>query len=188
MMYLSKGIIYKGKSKDGLYIRHFGQPMVLSSEEAAMWQKGRFGFAYTVTKTEMNIVQSLVKKSIAICEHGYSEIDKYHALCRCAICANPNFIFGIKPFSVPAKRILTWLRKGGTNLSLPELVCLEDKGIEPEQTLLYEENSTRLLKLIYPWYESIAGELESKMKHSIARKRTVDAVLELLRRKRVVIM
>lgn len=188
MMYLSKGITYKGKSKDGLYIRHFGQPMVLSGEEAAMWQKGRFGFAYTVTKTEMNIVQSLVKKSIAICEHGYSEIDKYHALCRCAICANPNFIFGIKPFSVPAKRILTWLRKAGTNLSLPELVCLEDKGIEPEQNLLYRENATRLLKLIYPWYVSIAGELENRMKHSIARKRTVDAVLELLRRKRVVIM
>lgn len=188
MMYLSKGITCKGKSKNGLYIRHFGQPMVLSGEEAVMWKRGRFGFAYTLTQTETDTVRVLVKKGLAVSEQEDDASDKYHALCRCAICANPKFVFGLKPLSAVEKRILTWLRKAATNLSLPELVSLEDKGIKPEPDLLYGENSTKLLKLIYPCYESIAGEMENRMRHSIARKSTVDAVLKLLQRRYVVIM
>ncbi len=188
MMYLSKGIVCKRKSKEGVYIRHFGQPIVLSGAEAIMWKNGKLGYAYASTQAEIYLVKSLVKKGVAVSEDRCSEFEKYHALCRCTICANPKLIFSIKPFNKTEKRILTWLRKAGTNLSLPELVCLEDKGIEPKPNLLYRENSTALLKNIYTCYVSIAGELESRMKYSIARKRTVDAVLELLRRKRIVIM
>ncbi|WP_285819627.1 hypothetical protein [Bacteroides acidifaciens] len=188
MMYLSKGILCKGGSKNWLYIRHLGQPTVLNGEEAVLWQESRFHFSYTMNPSEMAIVQKLVRKGVAVSENGRSELEKYHALCRCSIRANPNFIIGLKPFNALEKRILTWLRKTDANLSLPELICLEDKGIKPERNLLYRKNSTELFKLIYPCYESIAGDLENKMRCSIARQRTIDALLELLRRKRVVII
>lgn len=83
---------------------------------------------------------------------------------------------------------MTWLRKTDINLSLPELICLEDKEIKPERNLLHGKNSTDLFKLIYPCYESIAGDLENRMRYSIARQKTINAILELLRRKRVVII
>lgn len=188
MMFLSKGIMSKGGSKSWLYIRHLGQPTVLHGEEADLWQKSRFGFSYTMNPSEIAIVQRLVRKGVVVSENGRSELDKYHALCRCSIRANPNFIIGLKSFNALERRILTWLRKTDANLSLPELICLEDKGITPEQNLLCRKNSTDLFKLIYPCYESITGDLENKMRCSIARQRTIDALLKLLRRKRVVIM
>ncbi len=188
MMYLSKGILCKGGSKSWLYIRHLGQPTVLNGEEAVLWQKSRFGFSYTTNQSEIAIVQKLTRKGVVVSESGRSELEKYHALCRCSIRSNSNFIFGLRPFSVIERRILTWLRKTDINLSLPELICLEDKEIKPERNLLHGKNSTDLFKLIYPCYESIAGDLENRMRYSIARQKTINAILELLRRKRVVII
>lgn len=188
MMYLSKGIVCKRKSNDGLYIRHFGQPMVLFGDEADMWQRAHFGFAYAKTRKEIAIVDSLIKKGIAVSAKGDGELDKYYVLCRCAVCANPKFKIGITPLNEVEKRVYIWLKKGGTNLSLPELVALEEKQVRPNPELLCRENSVKLLKIIYPWTVSMAGELENKMKFSIARKRTVDAVLVLLRKKRIVMM
>lgn len=188
MIYISKGIICKGKSKHGIFIRHFGRPMELVKEEAEAWLKAQFGFAHIYSDEEAKAVHRLEKKGLAIVKDNCSEFELYDALCRGAICANPKKKFEIIPFKDTAKRVLIWLRKAGTNLLLPELVCLEEKGIEPIPSLLYRENSTALLLLIHPHCVSIAGSLENRMRHSVARKRTVDAILELLRRKRIVIM
>lgn len=188
MMYISKGIICKRKSRFGIYIRHFGQPMELLGEEARIWINGQYGFAYVDTPKEAEMVRRLAKKCLIIVKENCSEFDKYDALCRGAICANPKIKIDLIPFRKTEKRVLIWLRKAGVNLSLPELVCLEDKGIEPKRGLLYSENSRALLSIIHPCAVSMAGALENRMKHSIARKRTVDAVLNLLRRKRIVIM
>ena len=97
MMYLSKGILCKGGSKSWLYIRHLGQPTVLNGEEAVLWQKSRFGFSYTTNQSEIAIVQKLTRKGVVVSESGRSELEKYHALCRCSIRSNSNFIFGLRP-------------------------------------------------------------------------------------------
>lgn len=188
MMYISKGIICKGKSEDGLYIRHFGQPMEIFKEQAIMWKRAQYGFGDVLTPKELDAVDLLVKKGIAVIVNGYGDLGKYHALCRCAICANPKKKFRLIPLKKEEKILLIWLRKAGTNLTLPELVCLQDKGVKPRRELFYRENAVALIRLIYPWCVSLAGELESRMKHSIARKRTVDSILELLRKKLIVIM
>ena len=187
MIYISKGIVI-GKSSFGLYIRHFGQPMEILGEEARMWYAGRFGFSYADTDDEFDSGRNLAKKRLIITEERDGDFEKYHALCRCAICANPKTVFRPAFFNETEKNILIWLREVGANLSLPELVFLNDGKIKPTPELLYKKNAVKLLKIIYPWSVSMAGELESKMKHSIARKRTVDAVLGLLRKRRVVIM
>lgn len=188
MMYLSKGIICKGKSKYGIYIRHFGQPMEIFKEQAVMWQRAQYGFADIITPAELATAEILVKKGIAVIEKGNGDLEKYHALCRCAICAYPKKKLSLIPLKKEEKTLLVWLRKAGTNLTLPELVSLQDKNVKPCRELLYQENAVKLLKIIHPWCVSMAGELESRMKHSVARKRTVDSILELLRKKLIVIM
>lgn len=188
MMYLSKGIECKVKGKRGFFIRHYGRPIELVGEEVLVWKRGRSGFAYTKNPTEVNAVKKLVKRGLAICKDGHTEPDKYDALCWCAIYANPRYKFDIRSSNKPEKRILTWLRKAEQNLSFSELVCLEDKGIDPKPNLLSRKNSSRLMKIIYPELISMAGDLEVRMKHSPVRKQTVDAVMKLLRRKRVIIM
>lgn len=162
--------------------------MELIGDEAIVWKRARLGFAYTESLNEEKVVQDLFKRGLVLSEPGQSDIDKYNALCRCGIYANPQFKISIRSLKRAEKRILTWLRNAGTNLSFSELVCLEDKGVEPKPDLLYRENSVKLMRIVYPGLISIAGDLEARMKHSIVRKRTVDAVLKLLRQKRIIIM
>lgn len=188
MIYISKGVARKGKNKKGLCIHHFGKPVELYNENALMWQKARYGFAYADTQAEIAVVELLVKKGIAIGENRYSDLDKYHALCRCCIYANPKLIFNLMPLKKEEKRLLVWLKKSEANLTLPELVCLNEKGIKPKKDLLFRKNANKLMRIIYPWYITMTGEMENKMKHSIVRKQTVDSILELLRKKRIVIM
>lgn len=188
MMYLSKGIINKGKNKQGLYIRHFGQPEVLHGAEADMWRLGRYGFVHVYVKPDITIAEELSRKGVAVFVRGSSELDKYDALCKCAICANPKLKFSLTPLSATEKRILTWLKKSNANLSLPELISLEEKDIEPKKYLRKQNNPTELLKIIYPGYDSLSGDLELRMKRSIYRIDTVDAVIKLLRKKRIVLM
>ncbi len=187
MMYISKGIVI-GKSTFGLYIRHFGQPMEILGVEARMWCKGRFEFACAETKDEIETVNGLVRKRLVVTVGRGDDLDKYYALCRCAVCANPKIVLSPAIFNETEKNVLTWLRKTCVNLSLPELVCLNDKKVKPTRDLLYKENTRKLLKIIHPCNVSIAGELEHRMRHAPSRKKTVDAVLVLLRKKRVVLM
>lgn len=188
MMYLSRGVSCKRRSKRGIFIRHYGQPLELVGEDAALWKRGRYCFAYAESPSEKKVVKGLFRRGLVVSVPGHSEADKYLALCLSVIYANNNFKFGVLPLSKTEKRILTWLKNAGTNLSFAELMCLEDRGISPKPNLLYRENSIKLMKVIYPQFISIAGDLETRMKHSDVRKRTVDAVMQLLRRRRVIIM
>lgn len=188
MMYLSRGVLCKRRSDRGIYIRHYGLPMELIGEEAIVWKKGRLGFAYAESPTEEKVIAELFRRGLLISVPGHREVDRYTALCLSGVYANHQFKFGLIPLGKTEKRILTWLKKAGTNLSIAELVCLEDKGIEPQANLLHRENAVKLMRIIYPHYISIAGNLEARMKHSGVRKRTVDAVMKLLRRQRVIIM
>ena len=188
MMYLSRGVLDKRRSKRGILIRYYGLPIELSGDEADIWERGRFGFAYSESPSEEVVVKEMLKKGLVVSAPGHSEIDKYTVLCLSGIYANRQFKLTIIPLCKPEKRILIWLKKAGINLNFSELVCLEDRGIEPKPDLLSRENSVKLMRIIYPGLVSIAGNLELRMLHSIVRKRTVDAVMKLLRRKRVIIM
>lgn len=188
MMYVSKGILCKRKRRQWILIRQYDCLIKLFGEEAAAWEKGRLGFAYTHHRGEINVIQNLMKKGLVAIESGESEIDKYNLLRHCSIYSNPKFQFCFKFFNKTEKRILRWIKKAGTYLSCSELVALEDKGIKPQAELLYKDNVVKLMKILYPALVSISGDMESRMRYSIYRQSTVNAVMTLLRRKRVIIM
>ena len=62
MMYVSKGILCKRKRRQWILIRQYDCLIKLFGEEAAAWEKGRLGFAYTHHRGEINVIQNLMKK------------------------------------------------------------------------------------------------------------------------------
>ena len=71
---------------------------------------------------------------------------------------------------------------------MPELVCLFDHHVRPTKDLLGEDNQQNLLKQIYPDEGEGAETLEERMLHAKTRDAVVDAVLGLLKKKRVVLL
>lgn len=186
MMYLSKGIVCRGPDRKRLYVRHLGLPIELTDQEAQIWLEGEFAFAYASSKQDLSILQRLVNRRLIVCEQEHNGWAQYKILCKCVIFPTGRIRF--LPLRKTEKNILIWLKKAGFHLSLPELVYLFENEIEPRSDLLYSENRLRLSRLIYPCTIMMANSFENRMMHSIAMKQTVDAVMNLLYRKQVVIM
>lgn len=65
MIYLSKGIVQKNSTKQLLRISHCGQDFQLTGTEAALWLKGRFGFAVARGAAQEQNLQHLNELGIA---------------------------------------------------------------------------------------------------------------------------
>ena len=186
MMYLSKGLACRGPNKGRVYVRHFGEPIELTEEEAQIWFRGRRKFSYLAEKDDLHILQQLAKYRLVECVPEHTGCAQYMILRRCVIC--PTRTISLLPRSKIEKHILVWLKKAGFHLGIAELISLFEKGIEPCGELLNSENRLVLSRLIYPCTVMIANAFENRMMYSSARRQTVDAVMKLLRRKQVFMM
>ena len=84
--------------------------------------------------------------------------------------------------------MLTWLREAGLRLTIAELIFLRERKILPTLELLGTENRQRLVERIYNIDNIFDNLLEDQMELSKLRNDTVLMILELLRKKQIVLL
>lgn len=187
MTYLSKGIVGNGSTEQLLIISHCGGEYTLKGKEAACWLNGRFETSTVKSVVEEHAVGHLQRIGLAECEDEDSEISKYRILTRCILC--PAVSKGVSlPLRGLEKRLMIWLTKAGLHLTLAELIYLIDRDVPPSENLLYTSNRQTLVERIYT-VDTIADcILETQMEAAASRDAVVQAVLRLLKKKRIVIL
>lgn len=188
MIYLSKGLVCKGSTEELLDITHHGQHFTLTRQLSGLWLNGRYGFFAVKTQQERHILYQLARMGLAEYEEEETEVSKYRILARCILCPTTNEIRPWQMLKRTEKTALIWLQKAGLRLSTAELVYLLDNEILPEAHLLYEGNRQALVERLYTADTIMDGILETRMEHAKKRDEVVGVILELIRKKKVVVL
>lgn len=183
MIYLSKGAVCKGSTEERLKIAHCGNEFILIKSEAVLWLNGQFGFAET---SDHGILKHLERMGLVECEQENSVISRYRILTRC-VCCPAKKSSGIFSGALE-KELLIWLTRAGLRLSAAELIFLTEKQIKPVENLLYESNRQALVEAIYTPNNISDNLLEFQMERSASRDLVVNALLGLLKKKKLVIL
>ena len=116
-----------------------------------------------------------------------SGAQEYRALTKCTIvpaeCDHPYWFL-----RDTEKTVLQWLRNAGLVLSMAELVYLMDRNVPMEEKLLGSGNAQALVERIYTKDTVFNNILENLMERAEARGKVVNAILGLLRKKRIVLL
>lgn len=187
MTYLSKGIVCDGSTEQLLKISHCGGEYILKGMEAALWLNGRYEIAEVESAAEDQAAGHLQRMGLVECEEDGTPISIYRILTRCILCPAVS-----KRVSLPLrgleKQIMTWMAKAGLHLTLAELIYLIAHDVAPAEELLYAENRQALVERIYTMPTVADCILESQMEKADCRDTVVRTVLQLLKKKRIVIL
>lgn len=188
MKYISKGVVVEKSTEAILNITRCGVNFQLTGEQAALWLNGRFGFAEADDGNPIlhkALTHLLRQELVEPAENG--TVGEYRALTQCVIV--PAKVSGCRGLlSKEERRLLKWIREAGLRLTMAELVFLTENGVAPEEHLLGEKNRQRLTEEIYTADTIFDNILESKMEHAKSRDAVVRTVLQLLRKKRILLL
>lgn len=187
MMYLSKGIVCNGSTEQLLQVAHGGYKYELHGKEAALWLNGRFEISKPVSPAEERVLEHLQRMGLVECEYEETELAKYHILTNCILCPAKQRRIHFPPTELE-RQIMTWLTKAGIRLSTAELVYLVDRKVTPSDDLLYVSNRQALVERIYTVDTIADNVLENQMASATLRSDTVQALLCLLKKKRIVVL
>lgn len=187
MIYLSKGMVRKDSTEDRLNISRGGQSFLLTGTEAALWLNGRFVFSVTRSPAEDRFLQHLIRMGLAEAEADEDNAAKYRILSRCVCCPARVKKMAL-PLAGKEKEVWTWLEKAGLRLSTSELIYLVEHQIQPEEKLLYEENRQALVETIYTRNTIADNILENQMETASCRDEVVQVLLQLLKKKRILVL
>lgn len=185
MKYISKGIVCNGSTEELLKISFYGQEIQLTGNNAAIWLNGRFKIAYAKNKLEENSLINLQR--LGLIQVSDKERDDYWLLSKCILCPAKHSKFCL-PLNRIEKTILLWLTKSGVRLSLAELIYLISNSVNPTDDLLYTQNGQKLIELIYSNENIEDNALERSMQNSEQCKVVVKSLLNLLRKKRILLL
>ncbi len=186
MLFISKGIPEKGGITAQLRIVSGGQIYTLFGLDEELWLRGRFDIAETYSTTEEQAIRNMLRVGLVEYTSADDPAARYALLSRCMIVpAKPSKRNALRR---DEKILLEWLTGAGIHLNLPELVYLFSNRIRPKQGLLGEENKLALVERIYTDETSDDGILEEMMAKAAKRDDVVDAILGLLKKKRVVLL
>ena len=188
MIYLSKGILCRYIHEHRIYVRQMDLPRELVGLEAVLWMNGRSGFGVTKSNEEEVVIKSLAEKWYVCYEPENTPLSQYRILTKCLLYPVRGLKRVLPLFDRTERKTYLWLKKAGLNLNIAEIICIEEKGIEPKKELFHRKNAQKLHDSIYPNCINYANALESRMKNSIARKRTVDAVMRLIQKQRLIVL
>ena len=186
MKYISIGAVLNEGTENILDVTHGGAKFRLTGEKARLWINGRLGFADVFNPIHLNMLEQLFKMGLVIKCDG-SRAEEYRALCKCTIvpAEREHPYWFLRPQEETA---LQWIRNAGLVLSMAELVYLMDRNVPMEEKLLGSGNAQALVERIYTKDTVFNNILENQMERSAVRDNTVKAVLELLRKKRLVLL
>lgn len=186
MLFISKGIPEKGGITAQLRIVSGGQVYTLFGLDEELWLRGRFDIAETTSQTEEQAIRNMLRVGLVEYTSADDSAARYALLSRCVIVpAKPSKRNALRR---DEKILLEWLTGAGIRLTLSELVYLFSNRVRPKQDLLGEENRLALFERIYTDETSDDGILEAKMAKAVKRDDVVDAILGLLKKKRVVLL
>lgn len=188
MRYLAKGIVQKQSTEHILRINHFGSEFVLTGLRARLWLDARLNIAETDGKdfAEEKKLRQLLKMEL-VEEVGPDAVDEYRALTHCVIVPAQHRGLSL-PLAPVENNLLHWITGAGLRLTMAELVYLEEHKITPEAGWLGEENRQKLTEMIYTTDTIFDNILETQMEAAACRDRTVQAILALLRKKRILLL
>lgn len=187
MRYISKGAVARKCTEEILYVSRCGSDYALSKPMSTLWLEGRFGISQTRSELEEVKLVHLVNIGLAEVAEDDSALAVYRMLTRCVIL--PARLKRLCRRLNPTERDLwTWISRAGLCLTMAELVFLCSNGIHPAPELLGEGNRQSLTERIYTADTIGDNLLEIEMEKASARDAAVDAVLGLLRKKRLVLV
>ena len=186
MKYISIGEVLKEGTEHILDVAHGGAQFRLTGDKATLWLNGRLGFADVFNPAQLVTLEQLYKMGLVIKCDG-SGAQEYRALTKCTIvpaeCDHPYWFL-----RDTEKTVLQWLRNAGLVLSMAELVYLMDRNVPMEEKLLGSGNAQALVERIYTKDTVFNNILENQMERAEARGKVVNAILGLLRKKRIVLL
>lgn len=186
MKYISIGAVLNEGTEHILDVAHGSAKFRLTGEKARLWLNGRLGFAEVFNPMHLNMLEQLFKMGLVVKCDG-SRAEEFRALTKCTIvpAEREHPYWFLRPLE---KTILQWLRNAGLVLSMAELVYLIDRNVPMEDKLLGSEHAQALVERIYTKDTVFNNILENQMERAEVRDRVVKAVLELLRKKRIVLL
>lgn len=186
MKYISIGAVLNEGTEHILDVTHGGAKFRLTGEKARLWLNGRLGFAEAFNPMHLNLLEQLFKMGLVVKCDG-SRAEEFRALTKCTIvpaeCNHPYWFL-----RSDEKTVLQWIRSAGLVLSIAELVYLIDRNVQMEEKLLGSGNAQALVERIYTRDTVYNNILENQMERAEAQDRTVKAVMQLLRKKRIVLL
>lgn len=186
MKYISIGAVMTEGTEHRLTVCRGTNKFTLTGEHASIWLNGRSGFANTQNPTEDTALEYLIRIGLAIKSSEYA-IAEYRTLSQCTIVpADRKHPFWC--LSDTEKTVLRWLREADLVLSMAELVYLIDRNVPLEAKYLGSDNAQNLVEQIYTRDTIFDNILENQMERAAMREKTVNAVLSLLRKKRIVLL
>ena len=186
MLYLSKGIAEKDSTENLIKVRRGDYTYTVSGNAAKLWLAGRFGFAACDTDEEISDILNLTKMGLAEYEPEECQASWYRILTRCVCVPTKK---GFAGFLIKSeKTMMRWLNFAGIRLSTAELVFLSENHIQPKNDLLYADNRQALVETIYTPANIFDNVLEAQMEHASLRDTTVETIMSLLRKKKIVML
>jgi len=187
MLYLSKGMVIKQSTEQMLCVTHCGIDYMLTGIGARLWLDGRFGVNETQDAGQDMHLRKLQQMGLVELSEETGMLASYHLLTRCIIC--PAKLKSVrKPLSSTENKAWRWIKGAGLRLTIGELTKLFAEGLEPSPDLLGKENAQALTMRLYASDPIFDTTLEIQMEHSLKRDDTVNAVLGLLRKKRIILI
>jgi len=186
MKYISIGAVMTEGTEYILDVCRGGKSFRLTGELATLWLNGRLAFSTASTPAALQALEQLVKMGLAVKTDG-SIAEKYRTLTQCTLVPADRKLpyWGLTGLE---RTVLQWLREAGLVLSMAELTYLVDRNIPLDASLLGNNNTQNLVERIYTRDTIYDNILENQMEHATARNRTVEAVLGLLRKKRIILL
>ena len=186
MKYISIGAVMTEGTEHRLTVCRGMNKFTLTGDHAAIWLNGRLGFAETRKPAEDKALEYLIRIGLALKSNDYP-IAEYRTLTQCTLVPADRK----HPYlGLPAaeKVVLQWLREAGLVLSMAELIYLIDRNVPLEPKYLGRNNTQTLVERIYTKDTIFDNILENQMERAGMRDKTVDAVLSLLRKKRIILL
>lgn len=187
MLYLSKGVVQPKSSIENLWLERGEKQFQLQGAEAAVWLKGRFGFMVTDSEEE-EVAMRLADKDLIEMEEKADSISKYRILTRCVCCPARQRGRISSRLNERERQIYTWLQKAGIRLSVAELVFLQEHQITADSGMLGIRNRQKLIETIYTNDNIQDNLLEHQMEKTECRDEVIEVLMQLLKKKKVLIV
>lgn len=187
MIYISKGIVRTGSTENILTVERGGRCFELTGAQAKLWLDGRYEFNYANKPDMLRELHTLSKMGLVEYEMDGDALSKYRILSRCVCCAAVTPILSSRVYRLD-RVVLEWIRSAGLRLSLAELIYLQENGIAPAPALLGVENRQALVEAIYTQCNIANNLLEGQMEKAACRDEVVQSVLNLLKKRKILIL
>jgi hypothetical protein len=188
VLYLSKGMVLKKSTPELLHISHCGTDYILSGVGARLWLDGQFHIKECQDTQQKIHLKQLQDLGLVELSDESGMLAAYYLLARCVICpARPNKLACYQPTGIERK-VWKWIARAGLHLSIGELTKLLEDNVPLSPELTGRKNAQALILRLYSDEVAFDTTIDIKMSYAAKRDVTVEAVLGLLQKRRLILI